>query len=54
VIEIMAHTYVQTLVDKTSHKKLKIEAMEKEISLQNLLRRIINEHLNTTEEEYNG
>ena len=50
----MAHKHVQTLVSKKEHIKLKLEAAEKEVSLQHLLWRIITKYLTQKEDSKDG
>ncbi len=41
----MSHVYVQTLIPKEQHRSLKIEAIDKDMALQKLLKEIIKNHL---------
>jgi len=46
----LAHVHVQTLLSKEDHRSLKIEALDKGISLTELMKQIINNYLNKREE----
>ena len=46
----MAYVHVQTLLSKEDHRSLKIEALDKGISLTQLMKQIINNYLTKKEE----
>jgi len=50
----LGDVHVQTLIGKSKHKTLKIEAIDKDISLQKLLREIILKHLTNEGGKKNG
>ena len=52
--EIVTDVHVQTLLRRTNHRELKIEAIDKDISLQKLLREIILKHLTNEGGKKNG
>ncbi len=41
----MSYVYVQALIPKAQHRSLKIEALDRDIALQKLLKEIIKNHL---------
>ena len=49
----MAHVHVQTLLSKEEHRSLKIEALDKGISLTQLMKQLIGNHLTQREEQEN-
>ena len=46
----LAYVHVQTLLSKEDHRSLKIEALDKGISLTQLMKQIINNYLTKKEE----
>ena len=45
----MTHVHVQTLISRDNHRAVTVEALDRGISLQKLMKEIIENHLNNKE-----